>query len=246
MSVKKAACALKGGAICFLAGFGLSQAIVMTDSKVRSEYLDTLISMDVVAAELDTAEIGANTEALQGNPHYGSTTQTISPMHQVNPQNQSSPMYSKNWVNELAYPELFGRPVLITHEKLKAILPDEAEERLLDLAVQLESMEPGHAITLLVALSRNYQSGDLEKTALYDAMAGVSTNLGRMAFAMELVVNSECKTNLSTTDMLMLISNRRISRGFARIYQKRRAGDLGGWINKNNICSKVGLDDKNV
>ena len=246
MGLKKTVAALRGGAVCFLAGFGLSQAIVMADNKTRSEYLDNLISMDVIAAELETTVSVAETVKPESALHDGSTIKTLSLVDQANTQEQSSPMFSKNWVNEMAYPDLFGRPVLITHKKLKAILPDESEDRLLELAVQLEAMEPGHAITLLVALSRNYQSGDLEKTALYDAMAGVSPNLGRMAFAMELAVNTECDKNLSATDMLMLISNRRISRGFARIYQKRRAGDLDYWTNKNKVCSKVGFNGKNV
>ena len=246
VGLKKTVAALRGGAVCFLAGFGLSQAIVMADNKTRSEYLDNLISMDVIAAELETTVSVAETVKPESALHDGSTIKTLSLVDQANTQEQSSPMFSKNWVNEMAYPDLFGRPVLITHKKLKAILPDESEDRLLELAVQLEAMEPGHAITLLVALSRNYQSGDLEKTALYDAMAGVSPNLGRMAFAMELAVNTECDKNLSATDMLMLISNRRISRGFARIYQKRRAGDLDYWTNKNKVCSKVGFNGKNV
>ena len=60
-------------------------------------------------------------------------------------------------------PELFGNPVTLTHTKLKNILPDKPEKKLYELAVRLELMDSEDAVSLLVALSRNYQTGTTKK-----------------------------------------------------------------------------------
>ena len=148
-------------------------------------------------------------------------------------------VYERNRVNMMAYPELFGSPVQLTHTKLKNILPDEPEKKLYELAVRLELMPPEDAISLLVALSRNYQTGDHEKTAFYDAVTGVSASLGAMSFSMEATVAGYCGKALDANDMLLLITNKRISRTYARLYQKRRVVELEGWVKRYNVCSLI-------
>ncbi|OMO36401.1 hypothetical protein BCT46_07200 [Vibrio sp. 10N.261.46.E8] len=148
-------------------------------------------------------------------------------------------VYERNRVNMMAYPELFGNPVTLTHAKLKNILPDEPEPKLYELAVRLELMDSEDAVSLLVALSRNYQTGDDEKTAFYDAVTGVSSSLSSLAFAMETTVAGYCKERLEATDMLLLITDKRVSRTFARLYQKRRVNELEGWIMRYNICERI-------
>ncbi|CAH7352469.1 hypothetical protein VCRA2110O2_30253 [Vibrio crassostreae] len=101
VGLKKTVVALRGGAMSFLAGFGLSQEIVMADNKTSSEYLDTLISMDVIAAELETTESAANTVKPESALHDGSTTKVLELVDQASTQKQSSPIYSKNWVNQM-------------------------------------------------------------------------------------------------------------------------------------------------
>ncbi|WP_432782861.1 hypothetical protein [Vibrio parahaemolyticus] len=233
------------GAITFLAGFGFSQMLinakeVMTTEQqqaVQAQVTREKISFTELAADLTKNEV---IPAVPADHHPLPSVLDTDALIVLDSGKKPAEIFGKSWINMAAYSELFGNPVVVSHEKLSRILPDESPERLHELALELEKMEPGHAISLLIALSRNYQSGDSEKTAFYDAVTGVADSLGSMAFAMEITVSGHCDVTLSSKDLLRLVSNRRLSKDFARIYQKRRAIDIEKWIENSRVCKRVG------